>query len=42
MATVGEQKVKEAQAKKKKITLMQSSSYWKMLEEEGSKCLRDI
>lgn len=41
MATVGEQKVKAAK-KKEKIKLMQSSSYWKMLEEEGRKCLRDI
>ena len=41
MATVGEQKVKAAKTKKK-ITLMQSSTYWKFLEEEGGKCLRDI
>lgn len=40
MATVGEKKVKLAM--KKVERLKEPSAYWKYLEIEGGKCLRDI
>jgi hypothetical protein len=41
MATVGEKRNKVAQALKK-VKLTEPSTYWRYLEEEGKKCLRDI
>ena len=41
MATVGEKKNKEAKVLKK-VKLTEPNTYWRYLEIEGSKCLRDI
>jgi hypothetical protein len=40
MASVGEKRVRLAQKKAEK--LKDASAYWKYLEQEGNKCLRDI
>lgn len=40
MATVGEKRAKLAQRKVEK--LKDAKAYWKYLEQEGNKCLRDI